>query len=90
MQAGHAIGGRHNAVLFDEEIIRPQCCGCNIFKRGNYPVFAAKLVREHGIDWWEKKLIEAQQLKMYTRTDLEEMIKSYRERLDRLRDDREN
>src|SRR5690348_2406650 len=28
LQAGHAIGGRHNAVLFDEEILRPQCMAC--------------------------------------------------------------
>lgn len=81
IQAGHAIGGRHNAVLLDEEIIRPQCCGCNIFRRGNYPVFAAKLVREHGIDWWERKLEESHQLKTYTRGDLEALIESYRERL---------
>jgi len=25
MQAGHGIGGRSNAVLFNEDIVRPQC-----------------------------------------------------------------
>lgn len=84
MQAGHAIGGRHNAVLFDESILRVQCVRCNVFLRGNYPVFAAKLVRENGIDWWEKKLEESNKIKIYTRGDLESLIESYRERLNAL------
>lgn len=84
LQAGHAIGGRHNQVLFDESILRPQCVRCNVFMRGNYPVFAARLVREHGIDWWEQKLANAHELKIYTRSDLEERIESYRERLNQL------
>jgi hypothetical protein len=84
MQAGHAIGGRHNAVLLDTTIIRPQCVACNVFKRGNYPVFVAKLVRENGIDWYEEKLRESQTIKTYTRGDLEELIKNYRHRLQRI------
>lgn len=35
MQAGHFIPGRHNAVLFDERNVHPQCVGCNVFKHGN-------------------------------------------------------
>ena len=81
LQAGHAVGGRHNAVLFDESIIRCQCVRCNVFMRGNYPVFSARLVREHGIDWWEKKLEESNKVKIYTRADLENLIESYRQRL---------
>jgi len=61
-----------------------QCVRCNIYLRGNYPVFSAKLVREHGIDWWERKLEESKQIKIYTRTDIEELILSYLERLDKL------
>lgn len=36
LQAGHFIGGRTNAVLFDERIVYSQCYGCNIGKSGNY------------------------------------------------------
>ena len=81
LQAGHAIGGRHNAVLLDESIIRPQCPGCNIFKRGNYQVFVTKLIRQNGLDWWEKKLMESRQLKTYSREELNEIILNYRIRL---------
>lgn len=85
IQSGHAIGGRHNAVLLDETIIRPQCVRCNVFMRGNYPVFTAKLIRERGLDWWELKLEESRSLKLYTRTDLETKIQGYRERLNKLK-----
>ena len=81
LQAGHAIGGRHNAVIFDEDILRAQCVRCNVFMRGNYPVFAARLVREHGIEWWENKLKSSQDIKIYKRSDLEELIESYQRRL---------
>ena len=81
IQAGHAIGGRHNAVLFDEEIIRPQCCGCNIFKRGNYQVFITKLIQENGLDWWLDKLEQSRQTIKYDRCDLEAKIESYKQRL---------
>ena len=80
-QAGHAIGGRHNAVLFDEEIIRVQCCGCNIFKRGNYQVFITKLIEENGFAWWQGKLAASRLTIKYNRADLEAKIESYKQRL---------
>jgi len=52
-QAGHGISGRSNAILFEEDIVRPQCSGCNIFKGGSYDVFIPKLIREIGQDRYE-------------------------------------
>lgn len=73
-QAGHAIGGRHNAVLLDLEILRPQCVPCNVFKRGNYPIFTTKLIKENGMEWWEAKLEASRRIVKYTRPDLEALI----------------
>jgi hypothetical protein len=84
LQAGHAIGGRHNAVLFDESIIRTQCATCNFFRRGNYQIFVTKLIEENGMDWWKQKLSDSKVLKTYTRSDYETMIENYRERLEKL------
>jgi Bacteriophage Lambda NinG protein len=85
MQAGHAIGGRHMAVLFDEEIIRPQCVGCNIMKRGNYPVFATRLIREHGaargLAWFEGKIADSRIVRKVSSVEMQEKIDSYDERL---------
>jgi hypothetical protein len=81
LQAGHGIGGRHNAVLFDEEIIRKQCPICNVFRRGNYQIFVTKLIKENGMEWWEKKLTDSRKIVTFKRSDYEERIESYRERL---------
>jgi hypothetical protein len=80
-QAGHAIPGRHNVVLFDEEIIRIQGICCNIFKGGNYPVFITKLIEENGFAWWQEKLAASRMTIKYDRAMLEFKIDSYRERL---------
>lgn len=83
-QAGHGIGGRHNAVLFDEEIIKTQCSGCNIFKAGNYTIFTTKLIQEHGMDWWQKKLEQSRRTVKRTRPEYESMIEGYKQRLKEL------
>lgn len=84
MDAGHAIGGRHNAVLFDEEIIRCQCKICNVWKRGNYTVYTTKLIQENGIEWMENKLIQSRIPMKYSIGDLELKIEEYEKRLEEL------
>jgi hypothetical protein len=85
MHAGHAIPGRSGAVLLDEEIVRPQCPTCNLLppygRGGEYHIFAAKLIRENGMDWWERKLASAKQINKWTRPELEDKIESYKARL---------
>ena len=39
IQAGHAFGGRGNAILYDTRIIYPQCPICNRWHRGEYVKF---------------------------------------------------
>jgi len=84
-QAGHAIGGRHGAVLLDISIIKNQCVGCNVFGRGNYPVFTTKLIEEKGMDWWKKKLEQSRQVRKWSRVELEEFIETYKEKLNALK-----
>lgn len=81
LQCGHAIGGRHSAVLFDPDICRPQCVRCNVFLRGNYPIFTTKLIKENGISWFEDKIQGARQIVKYTRSDIEGMIENYKAKL---------
>jgi hypothetical protein len=84
LQCGHAIGGRHNAVLFDEEICRPQCVRDNVFLRGNYPIFTTRLIKENGMEWWEAKLAGARQAVKLTRSDLEAKIEEFKQKLKEL------
>ena len=51
---------------------------------GRYEIFAAKLIRENGLDWFEAKLAGARQIVKYTRTDLEEIIEIYKQKLESL------
>ena len=83
-QAGHAIPGRHGAVLLDVEIIRPQCRKCNLFMGGRYEIFAAKLIRENGLEWFERKLESSRQVRKWNRSELEEFIETYKQRLKEL------
>jgi len=82
MDAGHAIGGRTGAVLFDLEILRIQCKACNGPRgRGNYQMFTAKLIEEHGHDWWYAKLAAAKQIRKWTRPELNQMIEEFTQKL---------
>ncbi len=48
MQAGHGIGGRTNNILFNEDVVRPQCYSCNIMHYGKLDEFGEKLRKEIG------------------------------------------
>jgi hypothetical protein len=86
--AGHAIPGRHNAVLFDEDIVKVQSPVDNIWKGGQYHIFATKLIKEHGMEWWDQKLIDSRKVVKYTAADLEDLILDLKQKLERLDDRR--
>ena len=81
MQCGHGFGGRGNSILFDEEIVRPQCVSCNIFRGGSYDIFHSKLIKENGVEWFQKKVKQKQETKQFTRSELEEKYQYYNSRL---------
>lgn len=57
IQAGHAVGGRGNAVLFHEEIVNGQCDYCNTKPPyglgGDYGNYALFLVKKYGLEYAE-------------------------------------
>ncbi len=87
-QAGHAIGGRTNSVLFDEDIVRPQCYRCNVALGGNYPIFVTKLIEENGLKWWENKLRNSNKTKRFTVNELEKMIEEYTKKIKELENEK--
>ena len=84
LQAGHFIGGRTNAVLFQEEIVKPQCLMCNVFLRGNYGRYTLKMIDLHGREKVEEFMSLKHQVVKYTRSDIEELIEKYKSRLSTL------
>jgi len=84
LQAGHGLGGRTNAILFDEELVKPQCKRCNIFLNGNYEVFHAKLIEEHGLEWFKEKLKLKNSNKQFTADELQKLYEYYKKQVDKL------
>jgi hypothetical protein len=83
-QAGHAIPGRNNAVLFDEDLVKVQCEGCNVWKRGNHHIFTAKLIKEHGMKWWDRKEFESRKTIKWTAADMQDRVDLYKAKLSEL------
>lgn len=75
LQLGHYESRSHNATRFDEDNARIQCVSCNVFKHGNLPQFALKLIKE-GVDLkaLHKKALKVHQ---FTIKELQEIIKKY-------------
>lgn len=84
MQAGHGVGGRTNGVLFLEEVVRPQCYGCNIGRGGNYEVFIPKLIELYGMDGYQEFVRMKNTPKKYTIMDLQDLYNEYKEAIDGL------
>ena len=81
MQAGHGISGRCNAILFDEDIVRAQCRGCNLFKGGNYEIFVPKLINEYSLEWYENKVANSHKP---TKLDYKEIEEYYKHKIKEL------
>ena len=48
LQAGHFIAGRHNAILFDERGVHPQCYACNVVLGGNGVKYYKWMLEHYG------------------------------------------
>ena len=75
INAGHAIPGRGNAVLFDETLVAAQCVKCNLDGGGQQYKFIKFLKKKYG---WDDAVIEEKlnlryAVKKYTVEELREM-----------------
>lgn len=84
LQAGHGLSGRGNSILFDIDLVKPQCPRCNLFLGGNYDAFHTKLIKEHGLKWFENKLKLKKQNKQFTAEELNKLYEHYKELYERL------
>jgi len=84
MQAGHGIGGRSNAVLFDERLVKPQCAGCNLFGGGQYRIFTRKLIDELGLIEYDKMVHESTTLISLKEYQFQEIYEKYKKKLEEL------
>ena len=81
LQAGHFIGGRTNAVLFNERIVYSQCYGCNVGRSGNYLEYYYFMVDELGSrDAVDELVAKLKQINIkYTLDDYKKLEQHYLE-----------
>ena len=77
MQAGHGFAGRGGAILFEKDIIRPQCFGCNICNSGKLDTFTYKLRKELGDKRFEELYALKHTTKRWYADELEALIAEY-------------
>lgn len=84
MQAGHGIGGRSNAVLFDERLVKPQCVGCNLFGHGQYRIFTRRLIDELGLVNYDKMVHESTTILPLKEYQFQEIYEKYKKKVEEL------
>tara|TARA_R110000787_G_scaffold222277_1_gene330911 strand:+ start:239 stop:628 length:390 start_codon:yes stop_codon:yes gene_type:complete len=84
LQNGHFQSRRHYATRWDEINCQVQCAGCNVFKYGEQYVFGSKLDSKFGSGTSRRLHIKAQEIVKLSDNDIEEMIKRYKDFVDRM------
>jgi hypothetical protein len=84
MQAGHGIAGRNNAVLFEEDLVRPQCVGCNFFGGGKYGIFMDKLIKQYGAERFSQLVMMSTMTVQRKAQDYIEIYETYTQKLHEL------
>ncbi len=86
MQAGHyyAVSG-YDGLRFDEDNVFCECVRCNCFDESHLIGYGSNLINRIGIDRYKALLERAIRYKKFgkkwSRSEIEEMIKTYKEKL---------
>jgi len=84
IDAGHFVSGRFSNTLFNEKNVHGQCKHCNGFLAGNQLEYRRQIIKMYG----EGADIEiedlATTLKKFTIPELEDMIKMYEDKINKL------
>ncbi len=85
MDAGHAAAGRSNGVLFEEDLLRPQCRPCNQGEGGRTRTFQQNLEKELGKDRLQELLARKHQAVKLTTQDLLEKKAEFEKKTEELK-----
>lgn len=67
----------HGKLDFDLRNLRPQCAGCNMFGDGKLAQYSARLIKEHGQEWFLELDRDAHQHKGYSVEELKQIHEKY-------------
>lgn len=78
IQNGHYISRSHNSLRYSELNCFPQCVGCNVFKKGNYPQYTEYLIRNFGSEYVLDLVKKGREIKQFTKQELLDLIAKYK------------
>jgi len=84
MDGGHFISRKWIATKIMEESINPSCKRCNGFLHGNLVPFTLYMIEFYGKDFVEELQIKKNEIKKYTRDEIAEITKDFKERIKEL------
>jgi hypothetical protein len=84
LQNGHFQSRRHYSTRWDEINCQVQCAGCNVFKYGEQYVFGNKLDQKFGSGTAARLHIKAKQMIKLADFEIEDMIKRYKDFVDKM------
>lgn len=87
LQAGHFVDSRNNTVLFDEQLVHPQCYRCNVKLKGNKIKYAKFMQERYGYSLAQLDQLDDlkfRQRKLYKK-DFEDLITELEEKLERVK-----
>jgi hypothetical protein len=84
MQNGHFISRSSRILRWNEQNCRPQCYACNCMRYGQNYIFAMNLNAEYGYDIAAELLQKSRKIIKQTDYELEDLIKRYKDFVDKM------
>ena len=88
MNAGHYIQAfGHASVFFDERNVYAQCMNCNLWGGGKQAILRDVVIKRFGEEAEKELWKKAKEVKKYTKKELDEIAKFYREKLKNIKNE---
>ena len=84
LQDGHYESRRFLALKYEKTNNHPQCFHCNIRLKGNYTVYALKMIEKYGKDHLDMLSIKKHNTVKWTTFEYQLLIDDYKEKVDKL------
>lgn len=84
LQCGHYETRGDFPTRWDETNCHPQCVACNVFRKGNYTVYARYMIARYGADKLDELAKKAKSGTKITTPEIREMIETYKMKVSKL------
>lgn len=78
IQCGHFVSRVHLATRWDQRNAAPQCMACNVWRRGAMADYSLWITKQYGPGIIQELVDKKRSPVKYTRSDLQEMIQTYK------------